>query len=184
MGFKSQITSKSNISGTIGNLKIFWASENLYNNKNFSEPFLNINIFEIGDININQLPLIIEGKYLNEYNKYQIYIKNNESISKIIQFSFEKENEDIDENYILSGKTSSNEILTPLKEIKMFGTNFNFYTEKNRKLYTPLGGILTLFSVIFIFFFLIYVGLLKLFSSHDYFITKIYGDLNSIALSK
>jgi len=45
-------------------------------------------------------------------------------------------------------------------------------------------GILTLFSVIFIFYILRYVGLLKLFSSHDYFITKIYGDLNSIALSK
>ncbi len=44
-------------------------------------------------------------------------------------------------------------------------------------------GILTLFSVIFIFYILRYVGLLKLFSSHDYFITKnIY--LNSIALSK
>ena len=43
-------------------------------------------------------------------------------------------------------------------------------------------GILTLFSVIFIFYILRYVGLLKLFSSHDYFITKIYGDC--IALSK
>ncbi|MBO7611994.1 MAG: hypothetical protein J6T23_07285 [Elusimicrobia bacterium] len=43
-------------------------------------------------------------------------------------------------------------------------------------------GILALFSVIFIFYILRYVGLLKLFSSHDYFITKIYGD--SIALSK
>jgi hypothetical protein len=44
-------------------------------------------------------------------------------------------------------------------------------------------GILTLFSVIFIFYILRYVGLLKLFSSHDYFITKnMY--LNSIALSK
>ena len=141
VGFKSQITSKSNISGTIGNLKIFWASENLYNNKNFSEPFLNINIFEIGDININQLPLIIEGKYLNEYNKYQIYIKNNESISKIIQFSFEKENEDIDENYIFSGKTSSNEILTPLKEIKMLyniydsTTGVNIYEKHDKKVH-------------------------------------------------
>ena len=35
-----------------------------------------------------------------------------------------------------------------LKYIDCFGTNFNFYTEKNRKLYTPLGGILTLFSFI------------------------------------
>ena len=36
-----------------------------------------------------------------------------------------------------------------LKYVDFFGTNFNFYTEKNRKLYTPLGGILTLFSIIF-----------------------------------
>ena len=36
-----------------------------------------------------------------------------------------------------------------LKYVDFFGTNFNFYTEKNRKLYTPLGGILTLFSLIF-----------------------------------
>ena len=35
-----------------------------------------------------------------------------------------------------------------LKYIDCFGTNFNFYTERNRKLYTPLGGILTLFSLI------------------------------------
>ena len=36
-----------------------------------------------------------------------------------------------------------------LKYVDFFGANFNFYTEKNRKLYTPLGGILTLFSIIF-----------------------------------
>ena len=35
-----------------------------------------------------------------------------------------------------------------LKYVDCFGTNFNFYTERNRKLYTPLGGILTLFSLI------------------------------------
>ena len=35
-----------------------------------------------------------------------------------------------------------------LKYVDFFGTTFNFYTEKNRKLYTPLGGILTLFSII------------------------------------
>ena len=43
-------------------------------------------------------------------------------------------------NYIL--------ISQALKYIDCFGTNFNFYTEKNRKLYTPLGGILTLTSLI------------------------------------
>ena len=35
-----------------------------------------------------------------------------------------------------------------LKYIDFFGTNFNFYIEKNRKLYTPLGGILTILSII------------------------------------
>ena len=30
-----------------------------------------------------------------------------------------------------------------------YGTEFNFYTEKNRKFYTPLGGILTFASIIF-----------------------------------
>ena len=32
--------------------------------------------------------------------------------------------------------------------IDCFGTKFNFYIEKKRKLYTPFGGILTLFSFI------------------------------------
>jgi len=36
-----------------------------------------------------------------------------------------------------------------LKYIDGFGTKFTFYTEKNRKFYTPLGGILTLLSIIF-----------------------------------
>ena len=36
-----------------------------------------------------------------------------------------------------------------LKYIDFFGTSFNFYIEKNRKLYTPLGGILTLLAGIF-----------------------------------
>ena len=35
-----------------------------------------------------------------------------------------------------------------LKYFDLFGTNFNFYTEKNRKFYTSLGGILTILSVI------------------------------------
>ena len=43
-----------------------------------------------------------------------------------------------------------------LKYIDCFGTKFNFYIEKKRKLYTPFGGILSLFSFIFgtIFFIL------------------------------
>ena len=39
-----------------------------------------------------------------------------------------------------------------LKYIDCFGTEFNFYTEKKRKFYTPLGGILTFLSVIFSIF--------------------------------
>ena len=33
-----------------------------------------------------------------------------------------------------------------LKYVDFFGTSFNFYIERNRKLYTPFGGILTLFA--------------------------------------
>ena len=39
--------------------------------------------------------------------------------------------------------------LEVLKYIDCFGTKFNFYSEKNRELYTPFGGILTLLSIIF-----------------------------------
>ena len=46
-----------------------------------------------------------------------------------------------------------------LKYIDCFGTEFNFYTQRNRKFYTPLGGILTFLSLtlsIFVFIFLNY----------------------------
>ncbi len=36
-----------------------------------------------------------------------------------------------------------------LKCIDCFGTKFNFYTEKNRKFYTPLGGLFSLLAFIF-----------------------------------
>ena len=44
-----------------------------------------------------------------------------------------------------------------LKYIDCYGTKFNFYTEKNRKFYTPLGGILSLLAlffsiIVFVFF--------------------------------
>ena len=35
-----------------------------------------------------------------------------------------------------------------LKNLDCFGTKFNFYTERNRKFYTPFGGFLTLLSII------------------------------------
>ena len=43
----------------------------------------------------------------------------------------------------------NNLVLDILKYFDLFGTNFNFYTEKNRKFYTPLGGLLTIFAIIF-----------------------------------
>ena len=44
---------------------------------------------------------------------------------------------------------NNNIVIEILKYLDFFGTKFNFYTEKSRKLYTPLGGILTLLSIIF-----------------------------------
>ena len=35
-----------------------------------------------------------------------------------------------------------------LKYFDLFGTNFNFYTEKKRKYYTSFGGILTILSIL------------------------------------
>ena len=46
-----------------------------------------------------------------------------------------------------------------LKYCDFFGTSFNFYTEKNRKYLTPLGGILTLLSCIFGVIIFIYINL-------------------------
>ena len=43
-------------------------------------------------------------------------------------------------NYIL--------ITRLLKYIDCFGTKFNFYTERSRKLYTALGGILSFLSIL------------------------------------
>ena len=38
-------------------------------------------------------------------------------------------------------------LLEILKYLDCFGTNFNFYTEKNRKFYTTFGGVLTILSI-------------------------------------
>ena len=46
-----------------------------------------------------------------------------------------------------------------LKYFDCFGARFNFYIEKNRKLYTPLGGILTLLSCIFGILIFVYINL-------------------------
>ena len=46
-----------------------------------------------------------------------------------------------------------------LKYLDSFGTRFSFYTERNRKFYTMLGGILTLFSIIFSLVIFIFINL-------------------------
>jgi len=45
-----------------------------------------------------------------------------------------------------------------LKYLDFFGATFSFYTERNRKFYTTLGGILTLFSIFFSFIIFIYIN--------------------------
>ena len=46
-----------------------------------------------------------------------------------------------------------------LKYFDCFGERFNFYIERNRKLYTPLGGIFTLLSCFFAVIIFIYINL-------------------------
>ena len=48
-------------------------------------------------------------------------------------------------------------ILEILKFLDLYGTKFNFYTERNRKLYTSIGGLLTLLSIILGIFIFIFV---------------------------
>ena len=43
--------------------------------------------------------------------------------------------------------------------IDCFGTTFTFYSKKSRKLYTKLGGIMTLFSIIFGLIIFIFINL-------------------------
>ena len=50
-------------------------------------------------------------------------------------------------------------ILEILKYLDSFGATFNFYIEKNRKLYTPLGGILTILAFFFSILIFIYINL-------------------------
>ena len=59
-----------------------------------------------------------------------------------------------------------NTISEILKYFDFFGTTFNFYTERNPKLYTLFGGILTILSIIFGLIIFIYINL-------DYFLHNI-----------
>ena len=52
-----------------------------------------------------------------------------------------------------------NIIIEILKYFDCFGTTFNFYTERNIKLYTVFGGILTLLSITFGLIIFIYINL-------------------------
>ena len=87
ISFHSKILSKEDINGSIGQIKILWISENLFNHKNYNDSMLNESTFSLSSLFINKLPIIIQGRYIKQYNKYQFKIKNLESISKIIKFS-------------------------------------------------------------------------------------------------
>ena len=129
ISINAKIKSNRDISSSIGKLKIFWVSEELFNNKYFSESYLNCSIFDLININIKAMPLIIEGKYLKMYNKYEIGIKNMEHISKIFDMNIKEENSD--EKYILCGKTNINGLLTPNKEIKILLNVYDSATGNN-----------------------------------------------------
>ena len=125
ISFLSKIISQVELNGSIGKIKILWISENLYNHKNYNESMLNESIFSLNNLFITKSPLIIQGRYVQQFNKYQLKIKNLESISKIIKFSMKEINENYkEENFILCGKTNINEILLPLKE---FNIQYNIY---------------------------------------------------------
>ena len=54
---------------------------------------------------------------------------------------------------------SFNVIKETLKYVDCFGTTFNFYIERNRKLYTSFGGLLTLLAILFGCLVFIYINL-------------------------
>ena len=86
---------------------------------------LNETVFDLNEINITQLPVSIEGRYNDKVNRYQLKIKNLESMTKIIKFSLKEINGNPKkENFILLGKTDISEILLPLKEINL---QYNIY---------------------------------------------------------
>ena len=129
ISINAKLISKNEISGSLGVLKIFWVSENLFKNNRFSELYMNQSMFDLSDININKLSLIIEGKYLKICKKYQIGIKNMEAISKLVQLNIKEENEN--KKYILCGKTNLSSILTQNREIKILFNIYNAITGMN-----------------------------------------------------
>ena len=125
ISFHCTIISKENSILSAGTIKILWISDNIYNHKFFNISMLNESIFDLNNLNITKLPLIIQGKYINSVNKYQIRIKNLESMSKIIKFSMKEINRECkEEKFILCGKTNITDVLLPLKE---FNLQYNVY---------------------------------------------------------
>ena len=125
ISINSKMISKENLNGPIGKIQISWSSENLHNHKYFNESMLNETVFDLNEINITQLPVSIEGRYNDKVNRYQLKIKNLESMTKIIKFSLKEINGNPKkENFILLGKTDISEILLPLKEINL---QYNIY---------------------------------------------------------
>jgi len=55
-------------------------------------------------------------------------------------------------------KIDTNIFIEMLKYFDCFGTTYSFYTERNRKFYTALGGILTLLSIIFAIVIFIFIN--------------------------
>ena len=67
----------------------------------------------------------------------------------------------------------NNLALEIFKHFDCFGTKFNFYIEKSRKLYTPLGGILSILSLIFGILAFIFINLDDLLQKNPYSTTSI-----------
>ena len=132
VSFHCKIIVKENLNGSIGTVKLLWVSEELYNHKDFNESMLNESIFNLNNINITKLPLMVQGNYINKINKYQLKIKNLESMSKIIKFSLKEINKEAaNEQFILSGKTNISEILLPSKELNIQYNIFDTMTGSN-----------------------------------------------------
>ena len=104
------IKSEDHIFGLIGSMKIFWIANNIPLEDN---NILNETEIHLRGLVINKFPLLIEGKYISNSNKYQLSIKNLESMSKIIKCSVN----DNGENFFMCSKTEVNEILLPYKEL-------------------------------------------------------------------
>ena len=110
-----------------------------------SNPIINENIEEL-----NKAKQLIESKgfkvkfsdnLFSNTNGYSASAK--EKTDDINKMFSDKEVKMI---WCAKGGENSNSVLDYLD---CFGANFNFYIEKNRKLYTPFGGILTILSIIF-----------------------------------